>query len=87
MIVPEFIRFYGYTAEQVLDELAVRFFSLVNSMYRLQARESLVSITNHLTASAGGDEAQKTIEALHKQEKGLTGVLQEVETLREVRDV
>ncbi len=87
MIIPEFIRFYGYTATEVLDELATRFFTLVNAMYRLQATESLLHINTTSVAMAGGQEAQSTISALEKQEKGLDGVLSEVNTLREVRNV
>lgn len=84
MMIPEFIRFYGYTSQQVLSEYAVTFFSLVNSMYRLQAREMLRGITTVSTAMSG-KEASSTINELRKQEKGLQGIVQEVRTVRGIK--
>jgi hypothetical protein len=74
-MVAEFIRFYGYTADQVLDEFAVRFFSLCNSMYQLQAHEEL----RRMTSSNPNEEV---IEGYKKQAKGLPGILDEVRIVR-----
>lgn len=82
MIIPEFIRFYGYSVEQALNDYAVRFFSLANSMYRLQARESLMQLTLINAGSAGGSDAQTVIDELKKKEKGLHGILEEVRVIK-----
>jgi len=82
MMVPEFMRFYNYTTTQALDELAKTFFSLVNSMYRLQAKESLEAIVNTSTAMSGGGEADKVISELKKQEKGVSGIVDEVRIIK-----
>lgn len=84
MMIPEFIRFYGYTAQEALSEYAVTFFSLVNSMYRLQAREMLRDITTTSTAMSG-KESSSTINELKKQERGLHGIVQEVRTVRSIK--
>lgn len=81
MIVPQFIRFYGYTLAQTLDEYAVSFFSLVNSMYRIQAREN---IDGALRVSLGmsGKEGQNTLHKLEKEAEGLHGILKEVRNVK-----
>lgn len=79
MIVPEFIRFYGYTAEQAMQELAVRFFSLVNSMYRIQANEALMTL-NVTNAAFSGDSG--VVDQLKKQSRGLHGIVQEVRIVK-----
>ena len=76
MMIPEFMRFYHYTAEQVLNESARVFFSLMNSMYRLQANEQLSQILVQSTAFNCGSEAQSVILDLNKQAKGLHGILE-----------
>lgn len=81
-MIPEFMRFYGYTATDTLQELARTFFSLVNSMYRLQAKESLEAIVNTSTAMSGGSEADKVISELKKQEKGVSGIVEEVRNIK-----
>lgn len=78
-MIPEFIRFYSYTASQVLEEYAVRFFSLVNSMYQLKATESLQSVSNISTGMNGNKEY---ISALQKQEKGIAGIVEEVRIIK-----
>lgn len=81
MMIPEFIRFYGYTAQEVLHEYAITFFSLVNSMYRLQAREQLRQIVA-VSAGMNGKESQSTISEIEKQEKGLHGIVQEIRNVK-----
>lgn len=70
MLIPEFIRFYGYTLEQTLNEFAVTFFSLVNSMYRLKANEAL-------TDMSVSNATQETVDLYRKQAKGVHGVVTE----------
>lgn len=82
MMVPEFMRFYNYTTTQALDELAKTFFSLVNSMYRLQAKESLEDIVNTSAAMSGGSDADTVISELKKQHKGISGIVEEVRTIK-----
>jgi hypothetical protein len=81
MMIPEFMRFYGYTAKQTLGEYAITFFSLVNSMYRLQAREQLRQIVA-VSAGMNGKESQSTISEIEKQEKGLHGIVQEIRNVK-----
>jgi len=75
MIVPEFIRFYGYSLDQTLNEYAKTFYSLVNSMYQIQAKEALMLVY----ASNANDDL---VSGLKKQEKGISGTVQEVKNAR-----
>lgn len=79
MMLPEFMRFYSYTASEALEEYAVRFFSLVNSMYRIKARESLDGV---MQVSTGMNGNKQYIDALQKQEKGISGIVEEVRMLK-----
>lgn len=81
MVVPQFIRFYGYTLTDTLDEYAVSFFSLVNSMFRIKAREN---IDGALRVSLGmsGKEGKSTLEKLEKESQGLHGILKEVRNVK-----
>lgn len=83
MIIPQFLRFYGgYTVDTVLSEYGKRFFSLVNSMFRIQS----VEIINNATAvSIAMAESKDKSEALHKLDKnaqGIHGILQEVRVVK-----
>lgn len=78
MLIPEFIRFYGYTLTQVLDEFAVTFFSLANDMYRIQATE----IINNATAFNMNDEV---LAQVRKQQRGLSGLVEEVKIAKRMR--
>lgn len=84
MMVPEFIRFYSYSASQVLDEYAVRFFSLVNSMYQLKASESLESV---MQVSTGMNGNKEYLSALQKQQKGIAGIVEEVRVVERNKNV
>ncbi len=81
MMIPEFIRFYSYTASDVLDELAVRFFSLMNSMYRIKATESLDRIAEASVAQ-GSENGKSYVSELQKQSKGLHGIIEEVRVIK-----
>lgn len=78
MIVPEFIRFYGYTVKQALNEYAKTFYSLVNSMYQIQASETIM-----LAYASNANE--ELITGLRKQEKGISGIVQEVKIAKGVK--
>jgi len=84
MMIPEFMRFYSYTLTQALDEYAVAFFSLINSMYLLMAREQIRDIVSVSTGMAGKD-GQSTVDELKKQERGLHGVVEEVRTVKGIK--
>ena len=81
MMIPEFIRFYGYSLEAVLNEYARSFFALLNSMYQLEAKESLINITNMSTAF-GSDNGNDVISNLEKQRKGIGGIVNEVRVIK-----
>lgn len=83
MIVPQFLRFYsGYTAQSALSEYARVFFTLVNSMFRLQAQEMLANITSTSVGFNSGKEAQSVISKLEKESKGLSGIVREVRVIK-----
>jgi len=83
-MIPEFIRFYNYTASDVLNEYARTFFSLVNSMYEISAAESLTNIME-LRASNSKD-GDKVITSLQKQNRGLGAIIKEVKVVKETRN-
>lgn len=83
MIVPEFLRFYGgYTAESLLNEYAIRFFSLVNSMQRLRAIERADSIGEIAIGMAEPKQRESALASLDKSARGLHGILQEVRVIK-----
>lgn len=85
MIVPQFLRFYsGYTAQTVLDEYAITFFSLVNAMFRLQATEYLNLVQVNAIPHMKESDARPAIEELKKNAKGLHGIIQEVRNIKNV---
>ena len=83
MIVPQFLRFYGgYTADSLLSEYAVRFFSLVNSMYRLESSEKIDNVHAITIANAEPKDRESALKALEKSSKGLHGIIEEVKTVK-----
>ena len=83
MIVPQFLRFYtGYTSQSLMDEFAVTFFSLVNSMFRLKAEEMIDEINAVTVGMADNSERQEVLSKLSKSTRGKHGILQEVRIVR-----
>lgn len=83
MIVPEFLRFYpGYTAASVLNEYAVRFFALTNSMYRIQAIETINHVQAIVIGNAEPKDRSNAIDKLEKSSKGIHGIVEEVRTIK-----
>lgn len=80
MMVPEYMRFYGQGANEVLGTKARTFFSLVNCMYRLKAREMLSDILS--TSAAMNDKSGKVIADLEKQQKGIAGIVEEIRVVK-----
>lgn len=78
MMIPEFMRFYSYTASETLNEAARTFFGLINQMYRIQAQEALTSINTTGAGMAGAKDAAPVIDGYKKQAKGLHGIVEEV---------
>lgn len=81
MMIPQFMRFYGYSASSTLNEHARTFFGLMNQMLRLQAEEALTDI-NTTAAAMSGKEGQSVIEGYKKQAGGLHAIVQEVRTVK-----
>lgn len=84
MIVPQFIRFYGYTLNQTMSEFAVSFFSLVNSMYRIEANERLNGILE-VSAGMAGKEAREVIGKLEDQSQGANKYIDQAKVLKGIR--
>lgn len=78
----DFLHYYKYTADQTLNEYAVRFFALCSSMYRLKARDNIITLTNLTNGFAGGKEAKKLAEEYQKQYDGNDKILQEVRNIK-----
>lgn len=81
MIIPEFIRFYNYSVEETLKLPARLFYTLVNSMYRLQAKEMLSNVQS-TSIGMGGDKDGTYINHITKQLKGKDGLLREVKVVK-----
>lgn len=84
MMIPEYMRFYGQSPNQVLSEYAITFFALCDSMYRIQAKEILNEI---LAVSSGmnGDESKSVVDDLRKQSRGMRGIVDEVKGLERLK--
>lgn len=83
-MIPQFIRFYGYSNSDTLNEYATAFFSLVNSMYEIKAKEMLDDISV-LSVANSKDNGASVISALKKQYAGLGGIVKEVKTAMQSR--
>jgi hypothetical protein len=82
-MIPEFIRFYGYTRSQVLGEYARSFFAMVNSMLELSAKEMLDRI---IVNNTNYDESgRSTINRLERQCRGLDAIIEEVKIAKAAR--
>lgn len=75
MIVADFMRFYNYSLTDTLNEYAVSFYSLVNTMYRQRATEAL-------TLMSAFNATQELVDGYNKQQKGLHGIVQEIRVAR-----
>lgn len=82
MIVPSFIRFYHYTLTQAMSEYAVSFFSMVNSMYRIQSEEMLQGISVASYPHLEKNAARDLLDELRKAARGLHGIVQEVRSIK-----
>jgi cytoplasmic iron level regulating protein YaaA (DUF328/UPF0246 family) len=83
-MIPRFARFYGYTVNDILNEYAIVFFSLVNSMYEIIATEMLNDITV-VGAVNSKDGGHSIISNLQKQVKGLGAIVEEVKIAKNAR--
>lgn len=83
-MIPEYIRFYGGRPIEILDEFAVTFFALLNRMYSIQATEQLDAIYA-VNVGTSGKDSEKYIDGLLKQQKGISGIVEEVKVLNNVR--
>jgi hypothetical protein len=64
------------------DEYARVFFSLVNEMYRLKAKESLNHISEYAAANGGAD----IVDQYKRQAEGNTKIIEQAKLLREIRN-
>jgi hypothetical protein len=79
MLIPQFIRFYGYTLGDAMNEYAVTFFSLCNDMFRIRAGET-IDMASAMNAN------EEIMEYLREQEKGIAGIVAEVKTAKKVKN-
>lgn len=82
MMFAKFIRFYNYTAEQALNEYAIRFFALVNSMLRIEGENNLTNLMIVNYGTNGGSETNNLFEQYKKQAGGNNEILQEIRSIK-----
>lgn len=81
MMIPEYLRFYGGSPESVLATPARTFFAMLNAMYSLKAKELLDAL--YMTSNAfAGKDAQRYEDALKKQARGISGIVDEVRVIK-----
>lgn len=85
MSVPKFMRFYSYTKSETLNEWAVSFFSLLNSMYRIQADEAINNIVQISAGMSGKEGGSSVVAEYQKQSAGIHGIVEEVRTVLKAR--
>lgn len=79
----EFVHYYpGYTAETALNEYAVRFYALLNGMYRLKAAERIEQTISRAVSTSGGDGLTNYLENEKRQAGGGHAILEEVRTVK-----
>lgn len=81
-MIPEYMHFYKYSVSDVLNEYAQTFFSLVNSMFEIHARELLDNIT---VTAASNEKSGSIINELIKRQKGLGAIIEEVKVAKNAR--
>jgi hypothetical protein len=82
MMIAQFIRFYPYTVEQVLDMFAKTFFSLSNAMLRVQAIEQLERIKASAYPHMESIDQTSMAKSYTQLAKGNQGVLDEVRVIK-----
>lgn len=82
-MIPQFMRFYSYTMTEVMDEYARTFFTLINSMFEIEAREMLDDIA--VVSVPNSKDGNKVVEELQKRRKGLGGIIEEVKVAKGTR--
>ncbi len=83
MMFPTFLRFYqGYTVTSAMDEYAITFFALINSMLRLKPLENIEGINQVAVGLANPDERTTVIDRLEKESKGKHGLVEEVKVAK-----
>lgn len=85
MIIPQFIRFYGYTATEVMQEYAVTFFALVNAMYGLKSTEMLEAVYVGTIPNMEKKDAENAIDKIKQGSLGLEGYLEQARNIRNVK--
>jgi hypothetical protein len=83
MMIPEYVRFYGGSVSDCLNEYARTFFSMVGAMNRIKADEMLTDITS-VGAGMSGKDASGLVDQLKQQSKGLSGIVEEVRLVKKV---
>lgn len=84
-MVAEFMKFYHYKLDEVLNMYAISFYALLASMYQVKAMDNKELAYATAVAHAGGDSFAEYIKAMDKQAKGAEGLLKEVRLVRKLR--
>lgn len=85
MMVAEFMNYYHYKLDDVLNMYALAFFALLASMYRLNGVKAQEVAYTMAVAQSGGKVYKEFIEAMEKQAKGARGILDEIRVIRNTR--
>jgi hypothetical protein len=60
---------------------AKTFFSMCNSMMRLEPQETLIAAHAHRIARMDGKDAEKAVNQLEKSARGLHGIIEEIRNI------
>lgn len=82
-MIPQFMRFYSYTMVETMSEYGRTFFTLINSLLEIKAREMLDDIA--VLSVPNSKDGSKVIEELQKRRKGLGGIIEEVKVAKGTR--
>lgn len=83
-MIAEFVHFYpGYTAESALNEYAVRFYALLNAMYRLKASERIEE--TYSRAASQSPQLSEYVEGQRRLAGGGHAILEEVKIVKQAQ--
>lgn len=82
----EFVHYYpGYTAESALQEYAVRFYALLNAMYRLKALDLIEQTHSRIVSASTQQALDSYLEAMKRRAGGGHAILREVQTVKQAQ--
>ena len=84
-MIADFMRFYTYKLDEVLNMYAISFYSLVSSMHKLRGADNIEISYRTAASFAGGDDLSSYIREAKNQSEGAEKLLKQARILKKVK--